>query len=254
MRRGMSAVLSAAVTAALVGLTLVTGVSEARAQTVPSSWVSSWSTRMVPTAQVARAVSISRTSLTRGARVRGATVSYRWYVGSTRTRATGLEFKVPRSAYGRTIRVRVTVARNGMTARSLTLGFGTAKGTPQDAEVVTAARADVLADINAYRARQGLPAMREWSEMSAVAQRWTVRMASTYMLSHNESFARQIPAGWRAAAENVAMGAQPGVVSGWWMDSSAHRANILGPYNRIGIGVAVDDRGYYWYTADFGRY
>ena len=38
----------------------------------------------------------------------------------------------------------------------------------------------------------------------------------------------------------------------WWMDSPGHRANIMDPaYDRIGVGVAMDDRGTVYATQNF---
>lgn len=40
-----------------------------------------------------------------------------------------------------------------------------------------------------------------------------------------------------------------------WMESKGHRANILGEgFERIGIGIAVNDNGDYWATQFFARY
>jgi uncharacterized protein YkwD len=62
-------------------------------------------------------------------------------------------------------------------------------------------------------------------------------------------------AGWRSLGENLALG-NPGS-NAWsledvWMASAPHRANILGGFNRIGVGVKVDGAGRVWMVALFG--
>jgi uncharacterized protein YkwD len=54
--------------------------------------------------------------------------------------------------------------------------------------------------------------------------------------------------------EIIAQGyASPSDVVAAWMNSSDHRANILGPdYTVMGVGVAQDAYGVYWWTVDFG--
>lgn len=224
------------------------------ARTVPSGWIVSWSEKVATTAQVNRTVSISPTVLTRRARARGAQVRYRWYVGTQRTSATGRSFRIPRAALGRRISVRVTVERSRMRSRSLTLGFGAVRGTPQDAVLVQEARERVLADLNAVRARRGLAPVSGMDAMTTIAQRWTVRMASTMTMGHNMQVFDQLPDGWKAAGENVAAGPEPASVVDTWMSSERHRDIALGSYNRVGVGVARDDRGGYWYTLDLARY
>ncbi|WP_394278719.1 CAP domain-containing protein [Microbacterium sp.] len=94
----------------------------------------------------------------------------------------------------------------------------------------------ILTDVNAARAKAGKGAMTLNGDINRV------------------QYSAQIPAGWRGAAENVAYGYSPSAVTAGWMDSPGHRANILGAYNRIGIGVACDSNGRAYYTQVFGRY
>lgn len=52
---------------------------------------------------------------------------------------------------------------------------------------------------------------------------------------------------YRSAGENIAYGQRtPEEVMNSWMNSSGHRANILGNYEYIGIGVAFKNGTYYW--------
>jgi uncharacterized protein YkwD len=58
-------------------------------------------------------------------------------------------------------------------------------------------------------------------------------------------------AGW---GENIAYGyATPAAVMTGWLNSPGHRANIENPsYRAIGVGVARNAKGVYYWTEDFG--
>lgn len=116
------------------------------------------------------------------------------------------------------------------------------------------ARSQILADTNAARAKQGLPALSVNADMNSVAQKWAKKMAAANALEHNANYSSQIPAGWTRAGENIAVGFDDDSVTGAWMDSTGHRANILGDYTRIGIGYFVDSDGREWAVQDFAKY
>ena len=54
---------------------------------------------------------------------------------------------------------------------------------------------------------------------------------------------------WQALGENVGVGLDANQLHDEFMASSGHRANILGDYNYVGIGTAVDESG----LADLGN-
>ncbi|MDT0185719.1 CAP domain-containing protein [Microbacterium oleivorans] len=112
----------------------------------------------------------------------------------------------------------------------------------------------VLADVNAARKAKGKKPLTLNASMSKVAVAWSTKQAAANRMSHNPKYSSQIPAGWTRAAENVAFGYTPAKVTPAWMKSTGHRANILGSYNRIGIGVACSKRGLPFYTQVFGSY
>lgn len=112
----------------------------------------------------------------------------------------------------------------------------------------------ILADVNAARKAKGKSALTLNSAMSSVAVTWSGKQAAANRMSHNPYYAKQIPSGWTRAAENVAFGYTPQKVTSAWLASSGHRANILGSYNRIGIGVACSSKGLPFYTQVFGYY
>jgi uncharacterized protein YkwD len=96
----------------------------------------------------------------------------------------------------------------------------------------------VISQTNAQRARHGLPPLAVDSQLMSSANRHAQWMASNRNLSHGHG-----------VAENIAMGQGPaGEAMRSWMNSSGHRANILGSgYTRIGVAVAYSSNGTpYW--------
>jgi uncharacterized protein YkwD len=99
------------------------------------------------------------------------------------------------------------------------------------------AQLTVQSQINQTRSangRAGLPMNRT---LASKAQNWAQYLASIGRLVHS-NLASGVPSGWEALAENVGYGPNLGVVHQAFLGSSGHRANILGPYNSVGTGVA----------------
>jgi uncharacterized protein YkwD len=103
-----------------------------------------------------------------------------------------------------------------------------------------------------------LPALVIREDMSAIAQKHSENMAKAKTQFGHSGFQKresQIRSNIAEAtrfAENVAYGSTSGkeVVDGW-KNSPGHRANMLGPYKYIGIGVASDKSGVLYYTQVF---
>lgn len=96
----------------------------------------------------------------------------------------------------------------------------------------------VISQTNAQRARYGLPPLAVDSQLMGSASRHAQWMASNRNLAHGHG-----------VAENIAMGqGSAGEAMRSWMNSSGHRANILGSgYTRIGVAVAYSSNGTpYW--------
>lgn len=114
-------------------------------------------------------------------------------------------------------------------------------------------RADVVRAMNVERWAKGLGALRENPQADDVAQSWAEGMAATNTLSHG-LFANRITAafGQVAASEDIADGqvSAQQVVAGW-LNSPPHRANIMGNYNAVGIGIAATDQGVLFWCAVF---
>ena len=146
---------------------------------------------------------------------------------------------------------------------------GAATATPTSATVrATAAvgvattqptqRERLLYITNAERARHGLPplALREGVEL--VAREWSATMARDQRLRHRPDLATRLAergvTGWRAVGENVGRAQSVDRVHELFMQSSAHRANLLSTqYSEIGIGVTERD-GTMWVAVDFVGY
>ena len=107
-----------------------------------------------------------------------------------------------------------------------------------------------LSRINTFRAQNGLGPLAEDPSTSVVAQTWTQTMAATNTLAHNPRLSEQVTTPWTRLGENVGYGADEASVFQAFVNSSAHRANLLGSYNAVGIGQ-VWSGGRLWTTHVF---
>lgn len=114
--------------------------------------------------------------------------------------------------------------------------------------------------INASRAARGHRALVTSASAADVARNWSKRMAADGNLRHNPNVGRQLDAGWRRWGENVgwASNRSGGALADvtrrlhrGFMESPGHRANIMGDFNQVGVGVAVDAKGTMWATVVF---
>lgn len=129
--------------------------------------------------------------------------------------------------------------------------FAVAAATPAQASARTD-ESGFAASINASRTKAGRPAYAVSGDLSAVAHRWAVSMASGASLRHNPNLAGQI-SGWRFVGENVGVGSDVGELHQAFMNSPAHRANIMdADFTQVGIGVAYGG-GRLWVTEVFRR-
>ncbi|WP_062303885.1 CAP domain-containing protein [Demequina subtropica] len=130
------------------------------------------------------------------------------------------------------------------------------------ADAATSAVTSVLDRTNSYRASKGLAKLRLHPVIEDVAVDWSSVMRSKRSLAHNPRVGVEMPDGARASGENVGYACGYGgvqhnanAVMSAWLQSSGHRANILGKYTDIGIGITYDSvRDCVWATQDFGRY
>lgn len=99
--------------------------------------------------------------------------------------------------------------------------------------------------VNNSRAASGLSSLPIHAQAQAKAQAWANRLARENRLYHS-TLSDGITARWCGLAENVGYGATSQSVHEAFMNSSGHRANILGrSWNGVGVGVARNgDRAY----------
>jgi len=121
-----------------------------------------------------------------------------------------------------------------------------------------AARADTQSDeaaffglVNHERGAHGLAPVAWDPSLVLNARAQSERMASSLTLFHNPNLAAGFSGGgWSAIGENVGVGMDVGGLHHSFVFSPSHRANILGDFDRIGIGV-VHASGYIWVTEVF---
>ncbi|HTQ95811.1 MAG TPA: CAP domain-containing protein, partial [Candidatus Acidoferrum sp.] len=94
----------------------------------------------------------------------------------------------------------------------------------------------LLNSANRERAAAGLPPLKWDAALAAAAHQHALKMAQMNQLSHQfsgepamQDRARQAGARFSAIAENVAQGPTVAGIHTQWMNSPAHRANILDP-------------------------
>lgn len=106
----------------------------------------------------------------------------------------------------------------------------------------------MLCLVNAARDAAGRPALAGLGGLHRAAARKSADILRCDEFSH-EACGREFThwieslAGCRSAAENIAWGSgplgSPRAIFRAWLNSAGHRANILGPYSRTGLGLRV---------------
>lgn len=113
----------------------------------------------------------------------------------------------------------------------------------------------LLSQTNQARSQSGLGPLSDDMAARNVARAWAVHMAATRGLAHNPYLAsqvsQQVTPAWTALAENVGVGSSGANLQASFMASAPHRANILGDYNRVGVGAAWDTSGSLWVSVVF---
>lgn len=122
--------------------------------------------------------------------------------------------------------------------------------TPTD---LGAMRAKILSDTNAYRAAAGQPPLQMTSGLNNQAQNWSSSQADNKTMAHDPNYVSKLPGVYLNSGENVGFGSEYTQITAAWYSSPGHRANLLGQYNEIGIGVAYDENNEPYYTQYFGN-
>jgi uncharacterized protein YkwD len=112
-------------------------------------------------------------------------------------------------------------------------------------------RRDMLVWLNGARSAHGASALLPGWRLRDLADVHSRQMANAGRIFHTESLGSRLSfVTWRAAGENVGVGPSMRVLFDAFMRSAPHRANILGRYRRVGIGVYRSD-GFLWVTMIF---
>jgi uncharacterized protein YkwD len=121
------------------------------------------------------------------------------------------------------------------------------------ADVDAAAEAMLLDDHNRHRAEAGLPPLVRNGCLDQVARDWARQMASSGTMRHNPGLGAAIDRciAYTAAGENVGYGPDVAVLAARFWESPGHRANIVGSYQYVGIGIVVGADGTRWAAVEF---
>jgi uncharacterized protein YkwD len=107
--------------------------------------------------------------------------------------------------------------------------------------------------LNTERADAGLPNLQRDPGLDAVALDWSGHLDAAGQLSHRPSLGTalgEVEPRWLRGGENVGVGGDVASLHAAFMASAPHRANVLGDFNRVGVGV-VDGGDRIWVTFDF---
>jgi uncharacterized protein YkwD len=112
---------------------------------------------------------------------------------------------------------------------------------------------------NAVRAREGKSAFIYDEKAATVARNHSLDMYTNKYFNHTNQngkspFDRMKASQllYKSAGENIAFGQTSAIFAHEdWMNSPGHRKNILGQYERIGVGVAMGEKNNIYYTQDF---
>lgn len=115
--------------------------------------------------------------------------------------------------------------------------------------------------LNSDRARYGLAPLVIDPELCRIARIKSQDMLSNQYFAHTSptygdvrSMLRQFGYAYTAAGENIAHHATVEKAQAAFLSSPGHRKNILSSaYTRVGLGVAVDAKGYVYLTQIFVR-
>ena len=136
---------------------------------------------------------------------------------------------------------------------AMVIALGVASVVPASA-AEEAAESQFVSLTNSARAGSGAGRLSVDGELTAIARRWSAKMAADNRLAHNPNLSREVTQDWAKLGENVGVGDNPDQIHQAFMNSPAHRTNILdGAFTRVGIGVVRGGDGRIWVTEVFMR-
>ncbi len=119
------------------------------------------------------------------------------------------------------------------------------------AQAVTADEKSVAWRINNEHYKRSIRSLAVWESLSNTARAHSCSMKNAQRLYHSTNLGSKVR-GWRILGENVAMGGNLYSIHLAWMNSYAHRDNILERrYTALGVGSCRDSNGTFWVTTIF---
>ena len=135
---------------------------------------------------------------------------------------------------------------------ALTLGVLVFASTAAVAAASPGAEAEFVAAINQSRSAAGLAPLTVHGDLVAGARTHTAQMIPTGTIFHSTSGQlAAVTTGWSVLGENVGKGPDVSVLHRAFMESPSHKANILGDFDRVGVGVALDAESKMYVTVIF---
>jgi uncharacterized protein YkwD len=114
--------------------------------------------------------------------------------------------------------------------------------------------------LNQERSARDLPTVQVSLQMVRIARDWSQQMSARNAISHRPDVQAKVFGPWRRLGENVgrtgsgsgqSMAAVVDRLHQAFMDSPGHRANVLGDFNQVGVGVVLGPQGDLWVTFNF---
>lgn len=135
---------------------------------------------------------------------------------------------------------------------ALALGVLVFASTAAVAAASPGAEAEFVAAINQSRSAAGLAPLTVHNDLVAGARAHTAEMIPTGTIFHSTSGQMaSVTTGWSVLGENVGKGPNVSVLHKAFMESPSHKANILGDFDRVGVGVALDAESKMYVTVLF---
>lgn len=135
---------------------------------------------------------------------------------------------------------------------ALAVALVLALGAAPAAYATASEEAQFVALMNEARATAGLGPLSVYADLLDDARRHTGDMISQGTIFHSSN--AQLAAatsGWSLLGENVGMGPDPDVLQAAFMASPTHKANILGAFDRVGVGAERAPDGTLFVTVMF---
>lgn len=135
---------------------------------------------------------------------------------------------------------------------AMALGLLVFAGTAAVAAASPSEESEFVSLINQSRSSAGLASLSVHNDLVIGARNHTAEMIPTGTIFHSSSAElSSVTTGWSVLGENVGKGPSPSVLHRAFMESPSHKANILGNFDKVGVGVGHDADGKLYVTVIF---